>query len=374
MQSIIQKLNMLKSVQPSEKWVVEARKEVLSKTPVFYDLKYNYTEKSMFDLSFNNLNNLFVNKLAISFATVIFVLLGSFSASYASKSSLPGDTLYSVKMASESIELAVASEDNKAEIEIKQAGKRLEEAVEVSKNPSDIHQGEKLKQLVANFEEKINNAQDGLTKIENDGKKAEIAKVINVQTEKYTEVLAETNENLTVIVQNDVSEKFVSATDSNNKVNLDSLAVRVEVMTDEDKDEITAIIKEKVEEKAALNEEEDNSDIIVPEIDQDITEEEILNDISDIEEEKIEENSEIFEDVENSENIEEIIAEDITIEETKIELLKDLDDLSESNDESGEEVMIDEDISVDGEVKGVSDSEEQMPIIEDEEILTDSAI
>ena len=110
-----------------------------------------------------------------------------------------------------------------------------------------------------------------------------------------------------------------------------------------------------MEEKAILNEEEDNSDVIIPEIDQDITEEEasnnIVDDASDIEEES----PEIFEDIETLENTEEIITEDATIEEAIVELLKDIDDLSDNPD--------------DGEVKGETDAD--LENTEDEETDTD---
>ena len=375
MNDIISKLNTLKSVQPSEKLVVEMREEVLSKAPVFCGLEHNYNKKSIFDLS---LNNFFASKLAVSFATVIFVLFGGFSASYASKSSLPGDTLYHVKIASENVVLAVASGDKKAEIEIEQAGKRLEELAEISKKPSDINQGEKLKQLVTSFEEKINKAQDGLTKIEDNGKKAKIAKVINVQTEKYTEVLAVTKENLTDVVKNDVSERFASATDSNKKVNLDSLAVWIDVMTDEDKDEITAIVKDKVEKEAELKEEETSSGGSVSETDQSVTEEEAPGDISDNTDDT-EEDGETEQDSDISEDTADIVETEYcsvptttTIEEEKEVLINLLDNLNSDPD--------------DGEVKGDADKEEtttteeetapgaEKTTTEDEEIISDEKL
>jgi hypothetical protein len=398
MQSIIQKLNTLKDIQPSEKLVVEMREEVLSKAPVFCNLEHNYNKKSIFDLS---LNNFFASKMAVSFATVIFVLFGGFSASYASKSSLPGDTLYSVKIASENVVLAIASEDKKAEVEIEQAGKRLEELAEISKKPSDINQGEKLKKLVANFEEKVNKAQDGLTKIEDNGKKAKIAKVINVQTEKYTEVLAEVSENLTVVVKNDVSEKFASATDSNKKVNLDSLAIRVEVMTDDDKDEITAIVKEKVEEDAVLSEEEkvvkiEKVDIdclvceesekdcleevdeegnircyfeMIPETTENIVETESFSDEVDSsprsnsdDTSNTEQDSDTSEDAVETEQCSAPATATPTIEEEKEVLINLLDNLNSDSDDTVDEVITDEDSSDEdeGEVKGDTDSEDEV--------------
>ena len=380
MSDIIEKLNTLKSVQPSEKLVVEMREEVLSKAPVFCNLEHSYTEKSIFSL-----NNLFARRMAVSFAAIVFVLTGGLSASYASRSSLPGDTLYSVKIASEDVQLAISSGDRKAEIEIEQAGKRLEEAVEISKNPSDINQGEKLKKLIVNFEEKINRAQDSLMKIEDNEKKAKIAKVINIQTEKYTEVLAVTSENLTDIVKNDVSETIANATDSNKKVNLDSLAVRIKVMTDEDKDEITAIVKEKVEKEVILEEEttsnEVDLDIPADDVDadssfspddantdfssdeEDLSSSSSLDDINDTKgetEEDLEISGDIVEEVENS------VEEEPTIEETKETLINLLDNLNDNPDDSDEIVADDNSPEDDGEVKGETDSNE-----DDEEVIED---
>ena len=256
-------------------------------------------------------------------------------------------------MASESVELAVASSDNKAEVEIQQAGKRLEEWVEISKNTSDSKQGEKLKQLAVNFEEKVNNAQDGLTKIENSEKKAQIAKVINVQTEKYTEVWVDADENLTEVVKKDVSEKLSSAVDSNKKVNLDSLAVRVEVMTDDDKEEITAIVKEKAEEKEEIIDEDEGLETIVPEEEEQCSTEEEMPNEDVFEEESDSEDITVEINSETSEAVEEIPAVEVTIDQEKEELLSILDDLN-NNEE--------------GEVKGEAD-EEVVPVETEDDIL-----
>ena len=402
MNDIIQKLNTLLAVQPSEKLVVEMREDVLSKAPVFYDPGHNYRKKSIF-----NLNKLFANKMAVSFAAILFVLTGGLSVSYASKSSLPGDTLYPVKIASENVVLAITPEDKKAEVEIEQAGKRLEELARISEVPSDINQGEKLKQLVSSFEEKVNKAQNGLAKIEDIEKKAKIAKVINVQTEKYTEVLAVANENLTDVVKNDVSEKFASAADSNKKVNLDSLAVRVEVMTDDDKDEIAAIVKEKVEKEALLEEEKvaktEKIDIDCSECEE--SEKDCLEEadeegnikcyfemISETTENTVE--TEQSPDLTTDDNIAETeqcsdpISEDTeetgqclvsatpTIEEEKEVLINLLDNLSSDPDDNDEEVITDEDVSVDSEVEKETDESEVKGGIdgEDEDVKSDESI
>ena len=242
MNDIIEKLNLLKTVQPTEDLVVKMRTEVLLKAPVSNALENNVCNDSILDI---NLKSLLINKLAMSFAAFIFVISGGFVTVIASGNSLPGDPLYSVKMASESIELAVASQDEKAEVEIAQAGKRLDEMKKISKKPENADQGKIFKQLAVSFKKKVDNAQDGLTKIEDNEKKAKIAQMINTKTEDYTEGLVEAEDNLTNDVKNDVSEKFASASDSNKKVNFDSLAV-ITGITNDNNDEIVSKINDQI--------------------------------------------------------------------------------------------------------------------------------
>ena len=294
---------------------------------------------------------------------LVFVLFGGFFTVSASKTSLPGDALYSVKMVSESVELAVASKDVRAEVQIRQAGVRLEEISEISKKPSDINQGEKLKQLATSFEEKINNAQSGLAQIADNGQKAKTARVINVQTEKYTEVLAVAKENLTAVVQEDVSEKLAQATDSNKKVNLNSLAVRVELMTYEDKPEITAIIKGKTEEKETLDKATASSEAeIIPEAKAEPTKVETVVDA-----------------VEEMPATEEVVTPEVaTIEQSKEKLMNLLENLSDKTDiatnedtatdkepATEENPPIEEPATQDGKVKGETTTKQ--PAVGEEE-------
>jgi hypothetical protein len=224
---IFSKLNTLKSIEPSESWVVEARKEVLSEVPAV-DKKSN--------LGFN-IQNLFQNlsfqKLMVPAFSLVFVLSTGVFTFGASKSSLPGEFLYSIKMINEDMALVVASEDKKAEIEMEHAGKRLEEMAVISKKTSDVEQQEKIGQLMERFEEKVSSANNSLTKIDKSVKKTKIAKTINTQSEKYAEVLAKTTDDLPAVVQDEILEEVAKAVDSNEKIYLTSLAV----ITDDDSEE-----------------------------------------------------------------------------------------------------------------------------------------
>lgn len=404
MKNLISKLNTLKSIEPEENWVVETRKRVLSEAPVLgwkMTEVRNKQENKIADGFFSRSRNevlprlynenamsrvsavLFSKKLAVSAFSFVFLVSGSALTVEASKSSLPGDSLYIIKIATEDVTLAVASKEKRPEIEIGQAGKRLEELTEISKKPSYDDQGRKAEQLLASFEKKINSAQNGLTEIENSGVKAKVAKVINIQTERYTEVLAETSENLPDVVKVEMSEKFASAVSSNEKVNFESLVTMVETVgeNEEEKEEITAKVKEKIdelEEKIIINN-EDSEEIESMEDDDkddnDNTEEDLVNTAD--ESENAEDGGE-----ENEDSISEpktVVTEEAKKELEKAKVSLESDNLSEAMkaimninitvdlidsegepDPAGEEPTEDgSQGDEDGEVEGVSDEGEE---------------
>jgi len=371
MQSIISKLNILKSIEPEKSWVVETRKKVLSETPV---LNWKVTEikskqeSNAADKFFSRRDGdlsrlgkcdelrrderrdkspslrhvyaaLFSKRLAVSAFALVFLVSGGAFTVEASKSSLPGDPLYIVKITAEDVTLAVAPEDKKAEVEIRQVEKRREELGKISKNHSDPKQGEKVKMLLGEIEVKTNNSKEYLTKIKDDGVKAKIAKVINIQTEKCAEALAETSANLSDVVKDEVSEKLASVIESNEKVNFDSLATMVELMTVEDQEEITAIVKEKVEEKINKEESETEENITENEEDAGTGENFDESDSTDqavIETETETETEESTDSIDNKENgAEESEETDVTMEDTKKELLGIIDDLNNPDDSEG---------------------------------------
>ena len=358
---IISKLNTLKSIEPEENWVVETRKKVLSEAPVL-DWKVTITEvkskqengivNRFFskkqasrdgDLSRLNLKEgntinrvrttLFSKRLAVSAFALVFMVSGGAFTVEASKSSLPGDPLYMVKIATEDVTLAVTSKNKKAEVEMWQVNKRLEEFDKISKNHSDPKQGEKIKMLLGEIEVKTNNSKEHLTKIEDNGVKAKIAKVINVQTEKCAEVLVKTGENLPDVVKDKVSEKLASVVESNEKVNFESLAIRVKLMTDEDKEEIATKVKEKVE-KRTIEDEEDEGDVKDVEGDMEMERD------FDTDQDAVEAKKSMEEGVDNEDstenNTEESEETEVTMEDTKKELLGILDGLNISDNNEGD--------------------------------------
>ena len=234
MNDIFSKLDSLKSIEPSESWVVDNKKRVLSEAPVFE--RKSILERLIVAVDFrlreNDISLLFKNltfkKAVVPAFSLVFVLSTGIFTLGASESSYPGEFLYPVKMAKENIILAIASEDEKAEVEMKQVGKRIEEFDKISKNYSDPKQGEKIGMLLGEIEIKTNRAEEHLTKIEDNGVKTRVAKVVGAQGEKYTEVLAKTVEGLPVVVKDEISEETAKAVASSERIYLTSLAVIVE--------------------------------------------------------------------------------------------------------------------------------------------------
>ena len=258
---IFSKLNSLKSIEPNKNWVVDAKKKVLSEAPVFErksilknillkvdsrlrgnDKARIIDKKSSLGFNFQNLfQNLSFKKLMVPAFSLVFVLSGGIFTVGASKSSLPGEFLYSIKIINEDMALVIASENKKVTIEVEHAGKRLEEIAEISKKTSDVEQQKKIGQLMERFEEKMSSANNRLANTSGNGEKKKVAKVINTQSKKYTEVLAKTTDNLPAVVKDEIVEEIAKAIDSNEKIYLTSFAVITE---DEEENMVDEVVDE----------------------------------------------------------------------------------------------------------------------------------
>ncbi|MFA6096738.1 MAG: DUF5667 domain-containing protein [Candidatus Paceibacterota bacterium] len=255
---VISQLKSLKEIEPNENWVVSVREEILTKAPFNDVVSPIYAEKPS---KMDNLMYIYESisrkyRFMPSMASMsIILLIGSFVTVTAAKTSLPGDPLYAVKIANENLVLAVTSDEDKPGVEMEIAGKRLEELTEISKKASDAGQQQKVEQLVKTFEEKVVSANDKMSKIsQKSGKKkvAQVARQLNDQTTKYSELLAKTTETLPTVVKEKVTDQIASAIVTTEKANMDSLLILAEsndkldekVVSDE---EMTDMILKKVE-------------------------------------------------------------------------------------------------------------------------------
>lgn len=137
------------------------------------------------------INKLLKQKTMIIPIILIMALVGSGAgATYASQSSLPGEILYPVKIASEKVQTTLTLNDaKKAELYLKFSSKRLEEIeklAEEQKADKTI-----IASAVANYQNELEKSGDTLTSNENDKEKSsEIAKKIADTTLKNKLILA----------------------------------------------------------------------------------------------------------------------------------------------------------------------------------------
>lgn len=254
-EDIIYKLKTLQSIEPEEAWQADRKRKLMEKISVFgvkNDIFLSsgdiYSEKPRFSFK-----NLIPNRLAVSFTSFAIILTSSILTVGASQSSLPGDALYPVKKAGEQVKLAMTSEENKPKVEIEQAGKRLEELAKVSQNMSDSEQHNKVETLVAEFQAKVDSANTHLGELSEKGKTdnsvqvAAVAKVVNAQSEKYSEALQKTAQNLPEVVKEKVAVQVADATKTTEKTNISALLVMVEANDDTNSEEIAALVQKTVE-------------------------------------------------------------------------------------------------------------------------------
>lgn len=255
---VISQLKSLKEIEPNENWVVSVREEILTKAP------YNDVVSSVYAEKPSKMDNLMYIYESISrkyrfmpsmASLSVILLISSFVTVAAAKTSLPGDPLYAVKIANENLVLAVTNDEDKPGVEMEIAGKRLEELSEISKKASDAGQQQKVEQLMKTFEEKVVSANDKMSKISQKSEKkkvAQVARQLNDQTTKYSELLVKTTETLPTVVKEKVTDQIASAIVTTEKANMDSLLILAEsnekldekVVSDK---EMTEIIMKKVE-------------------------------------------------------------------------------------------------------------------------------
>ncbi|HCC22914.1 TPA: hypothetical protein DF272_01910 [Candidatus Falkowbacteria bacterium] len=170
MEKIFKQLEDLKNVKPREDWV-RANREVLlaqisSQGPV--------RESSFFGI-LNFIRMLvpagFVNFLAKPFGVVTVAVLfvlgsGAFTVN-ASKSSIPGDILYSVKLTSEKVQVGLTvSENKKTALHVDFAEERINEIEQIAASTIDVtEKREKISIAADNFKDSLNSVQESFDKV-----------------------------------------------------------------------------------------------------------------------------------------------------------------------------------------------------------------
>jgi len=133
---LIKKIKRLKQIEPSQEWLDSTRNSLISE----FNPGIGFFEWLKQPQSF-----------ALAFCLILIFLGGPWLTLQASKSSLPGELLYSVKKANEGLQMTVTSEDNKAQLKVEFASRRLDE---LGKIVDSEGKGEQVKEVASQL--KIN--------------------------------------------------------------------------------------------------------------------------------------------------------------------------------------------------------------------------
>ena len=215
MNPLIKKLKHLQNVAPRSEWkerdkaalLSEISKNVESTAPqAAFGSQQLDVVKSSFSFILPSHQTLQMLKPAGALFSLSLLVLSSgiFTVS-ASQGTLPGDTLYSIKLATERFQrVLTTNEQEKAKLEISFAGKRIEELERIVNDPA-VNEAEKHEQVavvITKFQENLTSAQETLEGIKDAGEVSEtvaLAQVIDENVSEYKDTLEE--------VANDVPEE-----------------------------------------------------------------------------------------------------------------------------------------------------------------------
>ena len=91
-------------------------------------------------------------QFALVACLILIFLGGPWLALKASEASLPGDLLYSVKKANEGLQMTITSENNKTQLKMEFASRRLEELGKITENDQ---KSEKVKEIVNDLKDNL---------------------------------------------------------------------------------------------------------------------------------------------------------------------------------------------------------------------------
>jgi len=142
---LISKLQELRQIKPNQDWAFSLKNRILAQEPTYKE-KVSVSFFPFFKPAFATLVS-------------IFVLVGLFGFS---QNSLPGDLLYPVKKIVERGEALFVSEQEKPQVSLELAGKRLEELAKIAQT----NQARKLPQAITEFQSSANQVAKNFSKPE----------------------------------------------------------------------------------------------------------------------------------------------------------------------------------------------------------------
>lgn len=165
---LIKKIQALKQIKPRKEWVFLAKTQILGE---------NEGEKTRFSSILSIFRPFILQRYQLVLATFLFFgILVSGAFSFA-QTSLPGDLLYPLKRVAESGRAILASDEEKPQVQLELANKRLEELTKIA----EANQTKKLASAINEFQASVSQAAKDLKN------PPKITKEIVAQTKKLEE-------------------------------------------------------------------------------------------------------------------------------------------------------------------------------------------
>ena len=143
--------------------------------------------------------------VAIALSLLVIVFGGGFTAVNASMNSLPGETMYPVKLAMEQVQISFAmSPEQHAKLQVEFAGRRLEEMVDLAASTQEDMSSQILLAM-ERFKKEAESIQDDLSQ-ENVSDSAELAKAVGRKVEVYSTTVSSSPDFQTEEVEQAVQE------------------------------------------------------------------------------------------------------------------------------------------------------------------------
>lgn len=269
---LIKQLNNLSSqIQPDKVWKAKTREILLSQI----GSQYRQKTGGFFGIDLNHFVNLVIPYNFIIRGAVFVVLLvsvvfgGSITAVKASLSAVPGQTLYALKLAVEIFEKDVLTEINpfdrqvdrelkRAELEIKFAGRRVEEVKQIIETETDLTvKASKVKAPLVKYSASIKSVQATVDQINKSGETMQAVKLAAVASEVATGYKGELENTQKDLNDNSTQNSVSDAIEKSEEVNSDAVNLIIEkhesgeakVFTDDElKNKVEESIKSKNDE------------------------------------------------------------------------------------------------------------------------------
>jgi hypothetical protein len=208
---ILKKLKSINEINPDERWVSKSRSDLLLQIKEdSLVVKHNILNKVLAWLKVNfgffldimlphRFVDTFGRPVIISFVGAM-ILVGGMSTIGMSQGTVPGDILYPVKIAGESVQLSLTSTaEGKVRIEMEFAGRRIEELnkLAATNKLSALQFEEKINKVTNKLKKNVNTVNIHLAKLDESGeakKVLEVAEEIDKKVVEYTVVLNKINE------------------------------------------------------------------------------------------------------------------------------------------------------------------------------------